>query len=338
MSTSTAPRKFRLKQPLTDEDFLDRVIKRSRERGQVLGDLCRFEIKGAEVPPNVLFDLLKRHGLQDWHPVPIRKKTAARKAITRIRPLLEDPSNDMRVIVRPVVTNEPDVVRYAIIDEYTDTQTMDLDYTTRNQVVFRTDVNTLEFTQVEVPEIREMFDYLCSVYTDREIVHMVKNIVSNYGTIWLHDNSGMFFMPHSHKELVDKLVALFADLQTPADGQPEPTVCYFRPIGILDDADNRATMGEALIADITVELNEATQALDDAIEKESAKTLSGALNRFKRASGKARLYKDMLELNIDGINTQIDDANKKAGELMVSLTAKKKTKKTGTKETDDETQ
>lgn len=322
------PRK--LNKPLADESFITKVLNRTRLRSNVLGDLCSFDLNGVEIPPDKLKTLLDKHGLKDWAPVPIRRRTAARKAITRIRPTLE--SGELRVIVRPVHTNEPNVVRYAIVDETVDSNALDLDFSTRNQVVFRTDTGTLEFTGDVVPEILDMFDYLCTVYTDAEVKLMVKNIVTVHGCIWMNDMSGYFFMPHPLKDRVDSLVGLFRDLQEYTNQS-----CYFRPIAIMDDAENRSAMGEALIADITVELKDATDALDNAMDNESKKGLNAALQRFKVANGKAKLYKDMLSLNMDGITEQITEANRKAGELIVKMAQKKDTKDTDeAEETDSE--
>lgn len=305
-----------LEQPLMEQSFLDQLLSRTREREMVLGDLCKFEVKDLEIAPTDLFDMLKKYGLEKWTPVDIRPKTAARKAVTRVRKMLEDPESDLRVIVRPVHTKEQDVVRYAIIDEQTDHGELDLDFTTRNQVVFRKDTDSIEFTKEEVPEILQQFDYLCSVYTDAEIGRMVHNIVTNHGVLWMQDRSGMFFVPHLLKEkLADPLIALFNEFREASEQS------YFRAISIMDDAENRATMGEALIADITVELNEATRALDHAVGEESTRSMNAALNRFKIASGKAKLYEDMLQLNLRDIQERVNGAHKKAGELVMKLAA-----------------
>lgn len=304
----------RLEQPLTSETYLQKIIARSREMSPSLGDLCKFDVKGVEIAPEELLNLLTEFGLQDWQPVQIRKRTAARKAITRIKHTLEDPANHLKVIVRRVPTMEVNVIRYAIIDETV--AGLDLDYSTRNQVVFREDTGTIEFTQETNQAILEEFQYMCSVYTDSEIIHMVRNLISNHGCIWFRDNSGMFFMPKSMKDMVDSLVNLFNKL-----AERTEQACYFRPIAILDDAENRATMGEALIVDLSMELQDAMEHLDKAGGDEGSKlSLIAALKKFKIAKGKASIYKDMLQLNLEDINQKIDAANTKASDLMVKMT------------------
>lgn len=300
--------------PLADKNYIDALILRGRELSDTLGDLCRYEVKGVEITPKDLFDLLSKHGIEDWAPVDIRPRTAARKAITRIRPMLEDPENDLRVIVRPVHTPEADVVRYAIIDETTDVGALDLDFETRNQVIFRIDTGTMEFTKQTVPEIVDEFEYLCSVYTDAEITMMVRNIVNGFGCIRMNDNSGMFFILRSNKKIVDSLLKVFDELKGMTTQK-----CYFRPIAVLDDAQNRATMGEALVADIGMELDKATETLDSAIANSSKRGMSSAVKRFKIAKGKARLYQDMLQINMDSINQRMDAANVKVNTLMQEL-------------------
>lgn len=313
------PRK--LKQPLEDENFLNKVITRSREKSDVLGDLCKYEVEDIEILPADLDRMISKYGLGDYSPVDIRKKTAARKAITRVRKLLEDPDSDLRVIVRPVHTNEEDVVRYAIIDEHTDLEDLDLDYSTRNQVIFRKDTETIEFTKNEVPEILDEFDHLCSVYTDAEVGRMIKNIINTHGIIHLQDRSGMFFIPRSMKDMADALVKLFDDFSEYSEK------CYFRPIAIMDDEQNRATMGEALLAEVTAELAEAKFQLEKAVEEESIKTMNSALTRFKIANGKAKLYEDMLKLNLTDVQKVVKEAHDVAGELLTKITADREAKK-----------
>lgn len=303
-----------LKQPLTDVNYLDKMIARSREKSESLGDLCRFEVQHLEIEPDKLFDLLEEHGLEDWKPVQIRKKTAARKAITRIRKTLEDPENDLRVIVRPVHTSESDVVRYAIIDETTDTDNLDLDFATRNQVIFRKDTGTIEFTQETVEEILTTFEYLCSVYTEAEINLMVKNIVDKHGCIWIRDGSGMFFMSRTMKGVVNSLVKLFGTLRDSHGAE-----CYFRPMAILDDEENRKHMGEALLSEIENELREANEALDKAAKDDSKRSIAPALVRFNVANNKAKLYKDLLEINVREIDKQTTDAEARAAELIEKM-------------------
>jgi len=311
----------RLDQPLLNDNYLDKLIRRSRERSNTLGDLCKWDMEGVEIPPDTLFKILTAIGMEKWTPVPINPKTAARKAITRIKHMLEDPENNLKIMSRRVNTAESDVVRYAIVEESVDLSNLDLDYSTVNQVLFRKDTETLEFTGNPVPELVAAFDYLCSVYTDAELKQMVKNIVNNHGCIWLNDKSGMVFIGRGQKaDLVEKMLKLFDELQQHGGpGGTEPDMCYFRPIAILDDEENRKVMGDALIADIGAELHDATEYLDRAIADDSKKSLNAALQRFRVAKAKGELYEDMLTVNMEGIRERIEEANAKAAELMTKL-------------------
>jgi len=314
----TTGRTTRLETPLATKSYIDALLNRTRQRENVLGDLCRFEISGVEIDPVTLTALLKKYNLENWRPVTIRAKSAARKAITRIRPKLEDPENDLRVIVRPVHTDEPEVTRYAIVNEATDRARQDLDFSTWNQVVFRSDLGTMEFTGTPVQEIIDEFNYLCSVYTDRELKLMINNIIEKHGVIHMADNTGMFFMPHTHKPMVDSLVSLVDDMKNASNSTP--TLCYFRPIAIMDDAKNRAIMGDALVAELVSGLDEAKHMLEDSMGSESSRKrkigMAAALKKFSEAQGKARLYKDMLQVNLEAIEARIQEAQTQASTII----------------------
>jgi hypothetical protein len=297
--------------PLADEGWLEKIIKQGRQMDS-LGDLCRVEIDACEITPEKLETILQKRGLVDWKPVDIRPKTAARKAITRIRPELEE--GDLRVIVRPVQTDDENEVRYAIVDETTDRHTASLDFSIRNQVVFNRELGTLTFTQDEVPEIRELFDYYCSIYTARELSMMVVSCIRKHGAVSFNDGSGFFFLPASLRDdVTEPLMSLVnGDLQ---EYKTRPKAkCYFRAIGILDSEQNRNTMGEALLAEITVELDDAEERLSDILtdERVSPRKVSAAVKRFQQAQGKAALYQDLLELNLDKITNRLRSAQRRA--------------------------
>lgn len=297
-------------QPLADASVVERLISRTRQ-GATIGDLVSFDASNIEIPPEDLKKLLESRGIQDWQPVEIRQKTAMRKALTLIRPKLE--SGDLKMIVRKVVEDEDELI-YAFVGEEVDYVNVDLDYATRNQVIFNKKTGEVNFTKEEVPEVRSMYEYLCTVYTRRELVYMTKKILRAYGGILMKSSGGMWFVPSTVKHIVDELRGLYMDDINGTYGKS-----WFRAMGIVDDEDSRATMGEALMDEIGTELEEAESALQSILNNESsrASTIMHSVNRFKVAKGKAEMYATLLQINLSDIEKKVDEASKLATEVLM---------------------
>lgn len=312
----------RLKSPISDIAAVERLIANTRKNAKAsLGDLCRMDIQNIEITPPEYERILAKHHFEEFKPVDIRKKTAARKAITAIRPELEDPAAKLKVFVRSVPTVDERFVKYAIVDEWADVTKEDLDFTTRNQVIFDREDGTLSFTRDDVPAIREKFDYYCSIFTDPEVKLSIYNILSKHGAIFLQDGSGQFFVPITLRETItDPLKEMFS-YDLPQYVRAERPICYFRPIGIVNDADNRQTMAEALLADVEREMEEAERLLTDSMsrDKHKAKGVNGAVKKYKAARGKAMLFKDILEMNMEKLEERLRLSEERAADLLTTL-------------------
>jgi len=291
----------------TDEIFkyLDQVRK-----GDTLGDLIMWSVEEMEILPSELETLLAKHGIEKWAPVPIRTKTAARKAIIQVRKDLEH--GDLRVLVRKVRENDEEV-RYAIVDEQADRENAHLDYSLRNQVVFLKTVGELQFTKEEIPEIRERFERLRQVYTQREIVAMLRNIMLGYGGIPFRDGSGMFFMPVAVRRITDALRTLVNDDLNGQYGR-----AYFRPIGVVNSDESKDALDSVFRLNIVEDLSEAQEALSRVLSMEDVKSSSirYALDRYREIENKARMYRDLLSVQVEEITDVIAAAKAKLEKLM----------------------
>lgn len=298
-----------LEKPLQDPKYIQRVINTIRKAEDTLGDLVLWNVEKVEVPPDTLKKFLEARGIEKWAPVDIRKKTAARKALTHIKKLLE--SNELKVLVRKIAETDAEV-RYAVVGERVDAARTDLEYGTMNQAVFDKTTASLTFTVEEVPEIREKYNYFCGVYTQREIQHMILLIVKLHGGIAMGDGSGMYFLPNAMKGIVEALDGLInIDLKCLPDAK-----CAFRAFGIVDKDRERKEMGNVFRSDILVDIKEAQDFMEVVIKnaqvnpdaKNVENSLTLALNRYKAATGKAMMYKELLGLNMDELQSNMQKA------------------------------
>lgn len=289
-----------LPRPLASASEIDALLSRQRfDEETTLGDLLLWKIEDVEIAPTELESLLKRRGIEAWMPVSIRAKTAARKALVRVRRMLEE--GDLKVLLRRVRENEEEV-RYALVDETADRDVATLDYALRNQVVFHKESGVLEFTRSTVPEIEEAYEYFKTVYTQREVAALIENLVSRYGGIPMRDGSGMWFLPVAVKHIVDALSAFVNEDLKGSGGRG-----FLRVLPLVNNQQARSEIQGVFTQDIEWELEEARDALEKVLGAETLHPSAAkrALDRYKEAEGKARMYQSLLSVNLEDLDARM---------------------------------
>lgn len=276
-----------------------------------IGDLLLWRIDNIEIHPKELEQLLKKRGINTgFLPTKIRGKVAARKAIANVRKDLEE--GNLRVLMRKVRDNAEEV-RYALVDEEADEVLAELDYNERNQVIFKKKTDKIEFKGPEIPEILDRYEYYSTVYTHREILIMVQNIVAKSHAISMSDGSGMWFMPVAMRDRTESLYNLVNH-----DLNGNYGSAFFRALGIANNEQDRSEMGHVLRSDIKLELADAQEKLDaimssDKLNKWSA---NSAMDRYRDAANKAKMYQSLLQINLEEINEMIQKNQEKLGKLL----------------------
>jgi hypothetical protein len=303
-----------LPRPLTNHEDITRRVSESMRRMRSehsIGDLLMWKIDNAEISRADLETLLAKRGISnEWMPTEIRSKVAARKAISKVRKDLEE--GTLKVLVRKIRETDKEV-RYALIDEAADTDAARLDYSERNQVIFNKTDATIEFKGDEIDEIQEKFLYYSTIYTQREILMLIENIVMRWGGIPMNDGSGMYFMPVAVRDITDALYGLLNEDLNGTYGKS-----FLRPLGITNKEEDKREMGEVVRSNVTDELLAAREKLDELLEKEvpTPQSIRFALERYKLAAGKASMYKQLLAINLDEIEESITEGQAKLAMLL----------------------
>lgn len=303
-----------LPRPLSDPAAVERMLKKTRSSKATIGDLCLWSAREIEISPKALSDLLaKLHLEKDWAPVPIRPKTVVRKALTKIRPRLEN--GDLKVLVRKIVENQ-EQIRYGIVSEERDLATFDLDYGMLNQVIFHKDTGDLEFTKAEVPEIVDEYEYLKGMYTQREVLRMTQNIILGHGAIPMRDGSGMYFLPSGMKEITDSLRDLYNRELDGTFGH-----AHFRALPLYNTGAAREEMGYSVKPDLLLDLEEAEKAIRSLEEYETPNALqtNAAIQRFNSAQSKVQMYSQLLQMDVEDMQGRLDAVRKTVESLVVSI-------------------
>lgn len=298
----------RLPTPLADETVVQALLQRTRA-SSTIGDLLLFGASSLEIPPEELRRMLEERGVEEWRPVDIKPQVAARKAITLFRPALE--RGDLKVLVRKA-WEDPQQIRYALVGEARQAATRDLAYDTLTQIVFDKKDGTLSFTRGEVPELVAIYEALCAVYTQREVLAMAKQIMRGFGGVHLKAHGTMWFMPASARGIVDGLRELFNH-----DLQPYGSA-WFRALGVRDDDDSRAALGALIQEDFDEELKSALGALKDSVKRgKRVGGISYTINRLRALKGRAAVYDGLVQLDADWLDSVIDEAAMRATHLMI---------------------
>lgn len=299
--------------PLADEQIVQHLLETTRQ-GDTIGDFIFFGASGVEIAPDELKYLLRQRQIERWLPVDIKPRVAMRKAITEFKPALE--KANLKVLIR--MTHEDDQeVRYSIIGEKKGLS-RDLQYATVNQVVLDKRTGELGFTGKAVPEIERLYNYLCSIYTQRELLAMTKNIMKAFGGIALKAHGGMWFMPASARTVTNALRDLFNQDVAGAYGK-----AYYRCTGIKDTEDAHLVLGAALQEEIDTDLESAAKNLQHVLKSPNPRSssLQHAVNRIKEVRGKVEVYRGLVEVDLEWIDQAVEAASKRMTAVLVSRQA-----------------
>lgn len=299
----------KLPQPLADEEIVQHLLETTRQ-GDTVGDFCIFGASSVEISPEELQQLLRQRGIARWTPVDIKPRVAMRKAISEFKPAME--RDNLKLLVRKVVENEEEV-RYALVGEKKGLA-RDLEYGTMNQVVLNKQTGELSFTGKEVPDIIRMYEYLCGVYTQRELLLMTRNVLKAFGGIQLKAHGSMWFMPASARDIVNSLRDLYN-----RDIESRYGTAYFRPLGILESEDARTIVGAALQQEIDADLDAAARSLRYILRDEHPKqaSLQHAINRVKEVKGKVQIYRGLVQIDLEWIDAALTSAAQKLTEAAI---------------------
>jgi hypothetical protein len=310
-----------LPKPLANRADVETLIKKNRSRDNSIGDLCLWTISEIEISPEKLDEMLEMNGISaDWAPVSNRPKTVVRKALTRIRPLLEDRNNNLHVLVRRVAETE-NHLRYGLVNEVADDKAFDLDYSMSNQVIFDKHSGELTFTGKVVPQIMDEYNRLLGVFTSREVLKMTQNIVLGYGGLPMRDGSGMFFLPYGMREVTEALRNMFN-----VEFQPyleRGGVSFFRALGVTGDVESREEMGAIALADINPEIDGIISSIKDAQGRVmdtgdvSSLTLTSLTQKYKIAYSRLSMYKQLLEMNTEEAERKLEEAQTAMNALLL---------------------
>lgn len=297
--------------PLANPVVLEDLLEKTRQSDTV-GDLVTFSASDVQIAPEDLRDLLRLYGIEEWEPVPIRTKTAMRKALTLIKPRLED-GDDLKILVRKVVEDDQELV-YALVDEALDYVKVDLDYKTRNHIIFSKETGEISFTKEEIPEVVELYEYLCSVYTQRELIYITKNIILGYGGFPIENSGGMYFMPVAVREIVDALRGLYNEGIDERYGK-----AYFRALGIVNTEEVQQTMSEVALETLSQDLADAETHLNYVLSSPTSRvsTITSAVNRFKVLMNRATMYQEILGFDPTEVAERFEDASHRATEVLM---------------------
>lgn len=300
----------RIERPIADVSFVEKALRKARKQ-KTIGDLVMWNLENVEIRPSVLATLLQKRGIEKWAPVDIRRGTAARKAIKQIRPMLE--GGELRVLVRKVIEDDNEV-RYAIVDEKTNMQRLDVDYSTRNQVVFDKKAGSLSFTKESIQPIVERFEILCGVYTTNELQRMILNVLNAHGALPFRDGTGIFFMPIAMKHVTDALYDLInEDIRTYAKHS------VMKVFGVPNSEDDRQEVETIFRADLASDLTEASEFLATSMEathKHREFVLQNALDRYRVLQGKTLMYKELLQIELTDVEKKLNTAVIKVNKAM----------------------
>jgi len=218
-------------------------------------------------------------------------------------------------LIRKIVDDAEKIV-FGIVEETADEANLDLNYATQNVIIFKKESQTLEFKLDMDPEranaLQKRFQMYMGSYTSHEVRSMIHSFIRKLGAFPVRDKGGVYFVPKTRMEEMDKLSELISTLNG----------SYIYVLGIRDEEKEKEGMKRSWENALSQELKVLEQEIQATVDEGNAvraSTLEKRGVRITSLKNKAQVYNDLF-------GNETPKELKKLNELLETIEKTKKAK------------
>ncbi len=316
-------------------------IEKSSESLPIIGLTLFWRLAGLRVNHQDLIALLDAAGFKEFAPDPptprkalhralkawIASKQEAAKAIGN-----DDDDHTQRTLVRVINKAKTDHLVFALVAEEVDLAKLGLSYATSIRILLEKRTGAMvctttaegsidAFTESQrvASELQPFWDEFKNLHIASDLSEMMRRIVESLQAISLRRSGGLYFIPATEKEKVDRLRLLTASF--PHSDAGEPFICG---LGVPDTRETKKQMAQALHAGIMDEVRSAAADLQrfvDSTGEVRQGTIEQRMLLYRQLKGKAGIYADLLEMNQDAIKAAVAQLESTARALLTKEVA-----------------
>ena len=277
--------------------------------GEHLGDLCWWTLADATVDRSTLEKTWIDAGLPaEFLPEP---PTTERALKTATREALIGQSERL---IRLGLESEAEII-YAVVHEhrhidgsvsFTQEARITLDRRTKS---FSSDAPSHEL----VLATKAAFERLLYTHTTDEVRRAVVRALHAFAAITLRDHGGVYWIPRTFSAQVRQLQSAVERLGS----------SKFYLVPVHDSADTNRSLGEAAQGALEDELAGLEKEIESFLSSppERASTLVRRFDAFEELRTRAQLYRDILKVRVDDLDSRLDELGTVVEKLLVEKTA-----------------
>lgn len=272
-----------------------------------LGDLCWWSLADASIDRQSLESKWNTTGLpKELLPEPPTLEKAFKLAVRETQVGLTER------LIRPVIDNEASVVFAVVHEQKHDDGT--LTYTQEAKIALELltgHVGTDDPAHELVVYIKSRFTALRDTHTADDVRRTITRTLQSFSAVLLRENGGVWWVPAPHAEPLRKLQAAIESIGSSRH--------YLLPVHDSNDA--HRTLGDAATNSIEAELEELKNEVASFVAQppERPSTLVRRFDAFDALRGRAQLYRDVLQVQVKDLDTQL---NQLAASIETLLNAK----------------
>ena len=295
---------------------LENLTATTGDYGDFLGNLMWYSVGEQLINVDNLEQKLIDVDLDSgWMPNATRSADAFRRAtkdVEKKQPSIQSGENVENILIREVDSNTK-IVQRNIVIETVDQQGKRLHYSPESAViVLDKENNTVSY---ENKDSKENLDVLCqdiehtfniykNHYSAQQLRAMIKRILDSLAPTPVKKNGGIYFIPATKQEELEKLINLIGELEN-SEGYKVP---------VINTSDNRSMVSNKLYDHFNSLLNNCKNKTN--MKKGDVKAL---INEANRAIRDYRDYREIVSEDIDTINSVVSQVRSEIMDLAADI-------------------
>lgn len=299
----------------------------------ILGYMTWWSLEGIEVDHLDLETRMKAASFESFMPAPPSPRKAFRRALEAWLRASRGRNGNKKNLIRTINQPKKEWMVFALVLESADYQALGLDHATDLRILLHKKEGHVIVSDkgkgAILPEneaislkqgIMPHWEYYRELHTGMDLAATVRKIIGSFQATSIRKKGGLYFIPVSEKQKLEKLQLLIEDLPRKSEG------ALFTLMPVLNTASAKRQMSRAihvgLMGEITT-LKSDLSRLTEGSRNASASTVATRLSEYKQLAERASIYTELLGMRCDEVLASLKTLRMSAQEAILSATQEK---------------
>lgn len=265
--------------------------KKQAQSYPLIGSLVYWAIKDFRIPFQEFLARMDKAGI----PTDLAKEVSAKSAL--IAAIKTENKGKKNKFHRKLV-DEKSQAAFAVVNQAVDTAHLNVDFQKETTVILDKENKSIRIDGFNSDEIKNKFENILQTYSADQFRNVILRYLSrDAAAVSIRDRGGVYFVPETHKDQLQKLVNFFELF-------PE---CAIEIIPIADMAQAKKSMWRALVGEVEYEMEILREEIGKMDPSTSDKVIQRRVEKVKELSDKVSMYESLLQGTADTLNTSLKD-------------------------------